>query len=92
MKEHPNLVVTEDDLVHACKVLDALGEAFDRVAAQPDLGPQLALELAQKSPEILDALLAITQPDCRPVLYDLGKKAMNVVKLCLQKKPKAKTL
>ena len=84
-----SLAVSEEDVLYACRVLDALAEAFDRIAAEPKLGPQFTLELVEKAPEILDALLAITREDCRVVLFDLGKSAMNLVKACLvKKKPK----
>jgi len=84
----PQVTVSEDDLIHACKVLDAVGESFDRVAAQPELAPQLSIELMRNSGEIFDALLAICQPKFRIVLYDLGRKAINAVKMCQPKKHK----
>ena len=89
MERAPSLQISDEDIVYACRVLDCFAEAFDRVAAQPELGPQLAVELAQKSADIFDALLAVTHQDCRPVVYDLGKSVLNAVKACL-KKPKKK--
>jgi len=86
LARRPTLAITEQDVVYGCKVLDALAEAFDRVAAQPQLAPQLVLEIMQKTPEILDAFLAITQPECRPIVYDLAKSCLNAVKACLPKK------
>jgi len=84
----PQIIVSEDDLIYACKILDAVGESFDRLAAQPKLAPQLAIELIQNSPDIFDSLLAICQPEFRIVLYDLGRKAINAVKMCQPKKRK----
>jgi len=81
----PQLAANEEDLIYACQTLDAVGESFDRLAAQPKLAPQLALELIQNSPEIFDALLAVCQPEFRIILYDLGRKAINAVKMCQQK-------
>jgi len=81
----PQAIVSEADLIYAVNVLDAVGESFDRLAAQPKLAPQLSIELMRNSPEIFDALLAICQPKFRIVLYDLGRKAINAVKQCQPK-------
>lgn len=81
----PQVIVSNEDLIYAVNVLDALGEGFDRLAAQPKHAPQLAMELMKNGPEIFDALLAICQPKFRIVLYDLGRKAINAVKQCQQK-------
>ncbi len=84
----PQTTVTEADLIYAVNVLDAIGESLDRLAAQPKLAPQLSMELLQNSGPIFDALLAICQPKFRIVLYDLGRKAINVVRECQPKKRK----
>ncbi|GAG69928.1 unnamed protein product, partial [marine sediment metagenome] len=76
------------DLIYAVNVLDAVGEGLDRLAAQSKLAPQLAIELMKNSPDIFDSLLAICQPEFRIVLYDLGRKAINAVKMCQPKKRK----
>ena len=81
----PQLAATEEDLIYACQVLDAVGEGFDRLAAQPKLAPQIAFELMKNGSEIFDALLAICQPEFRIILYDLGRKAINAVKACQPK-------
>lgn len=82
----PQITVSEDDLIHACKVLDAVGEGFDRLAAQPKHAPQFAIELMKNGPDIFDALLAICKPEYRIILYDLGRKAINAVKACQPKR------
>lgn len=81
----PQVIVSNEDLIYAVTVLDAIGESFDRIAAQPLHAPQLAIELLQNSADIFDALLAITQPEFRIVIYDLGRKAINAVKMCQPK-------
>ena len=81
----PQIIASEEDLIYACKVLDAVGESFDRLAAQPTLAPQLAFELMKNSVEIFDALLAVCQPEFRIIIYDLGRKALNAVKECQPK-------
>ncbi|MEM2946557.1 MAG: hypothetical protein QXI87_09495 [Thermoproteota archaeon] len=73
-------LVTEQDIIYAVKVLDAVGEAMDRASAKPELIPQLTLELMQKTPEILDALLAVTMKECQPVIYDLARSTINLVR------------
>jgi hypothetical protein len=77
--------LSEEDIVYALKVLDAVGEGFDHVAAQPELLNQFSKELMKNFPNVLDALLAIVRPDCRPVVLDLGKKMVNMVKQCHRK-------
>ncbi len=85
---NPQAIITEADLIYAVNILDAVGEGFDRLTAQPKLAPQISMELLQNSGEIFDALLAICQPKFRIVLYDLGRKAINAVKTCQMKKRK----
>ncbi len=91
MSKNPNQkpsLVSESDIIYACKVLDAVTEALDRAAAKPQLIPQLSLELLKKSPDILDALLTLTIPDCRPVVYDLGKAALRLARVWIKLKKK----
>jgi len=78
--------LSEDEIVYALKVLDAIGEGADRVAAQPELLQQFARELLKNFPSLLDALLTIVRPDCRPVVFDLGKRMINMVKECQRKR------
>ena len=81
---------SEEELLWACKALDAVAEALDRVAAQPKLAPKLAVELLKKTPTILEALLLITVPECRVVLYDLSKSALNLVRALAKEEMKKK--
>lgn len=84
MDPKASLAISDADITYALKILDAFAEAFDRVAAKPALAPQLIQELAENSSLIFDALLAVTRDDCRPVVFDLGKSVLNLVRVCLQ--------
>ena len=81
---------SEEELLWACKTLDAVAEALDRVAAQPKLAPKLAVELLKKTPTIIEAMLLITVPECRVVLYDLSKSALNLVRALAKEEMKKK--
>jgi len=81
---------SEEELLWACKTLDAVAEALDRVAAQPKLAPKLVVELLQKAPTIIEAMLLITIPECRVVLYDLSRKALNLVRILAKEEMKKK--
>lgn len=74
--------VSEDNIVYALQVLDAIGEGFDRVASKPELLNKFSAELMKSFPDILDALLMIVRPDCRLVVMDLGRKSINMVNQC----------
>lgn len=98
----------ERELIHACKVLDAVRDGIEYVAANPmkviksktfpKLPPLpaievLPLELIQGYPQVLEALLTITREDCRMVLYDFCQSIYKLEKICLNlKAQKAKIL
>ncbi len=97
----------ERELIHACKVLDAVRDGIEYAAANPmkviksetflDLPPLpaievLSFELRQKYPTILEALLTITQEDCRMVLYDFCQSIYKLEKIWLSLKAQKKIL
>lgn len=106
MSESTRLTPQEElELTYACKILDAVAESFDSTAANPlnliksetfpSLPPLpaielLSLELMQKYPEILDALLTITREDCRIVLHDFCQSIYKLGKLWLSLKAQQK--
>jgi len=81
---------TEEELIWACKVLDTISEAIDRAAAKPELIPRLSIELIQKMPTMLDALLTITQPDCRVVVWDTATSVRKMIRAWVEQKQKSK--
>lgn len=64
----------------AYKIISAVTEALDYVAANPEKAPQLAIELIMKSPKIYEALLALTPVEHHPLIHDLFKSALNLAK------------
>ena len=76
----PQKKVSEQDLIRAKEVLSVVGRWFDAVATDPELAPQVALELMQNYEEIFDALLTITEPKFRIIIFDLGTKALKAMK------------
>ena len=76
----PPKKVSEQDLIYARQVLDVVGSWFDCLAEQPELAPQVTIELMKNYEAIFDSLLAITQPKFRVIIYDLGTKALTAMK------------
>jgi hypothetical protein len=68
------------EIERACKILEAVTEAMDYVAAHPEKAPQLAIELLQKCPHIYTALSALVRPEDRPIIHELFKSALNLAK------------
>jgi len=73
--------LSEQEVLYSCKLLYAVADAINRVAENPQLTSQLTTELLTKSPQILDALLTITQPKFRVVVYDLAESVLKLVKI-----------
>ncbi len=78
--------VSQAQIDYAYQVLTALTEAIDRTAADPKLLQQLKAEALQKAPEIFDALMCITPPEHRPIIYELFKSLLNLAKTIYAKK------
>lgn len=76
----PQKKVSDQDLIRAREVLGVVGSWLDSLAADPELAPQVAIELMQNYEEIFDALLAITEPKFRVIIYDLGRKVLAALK------------
>jgi len=68
----------ESDVDYTYKVIDAVVEAMDRVAAKPELAQAFILDLLKKMPELVDALAVITVPEHRPVM---GKLVMSTSRM-----------
>ena len=72
--------VSEQDLIYARQVLNVVGSWLDAITTDPELAPQIALELMENFESIFDALLAITEPKFRVIIYDLGRKVLTALK------------
>jgi hypothetical protein len=72
--------VSELSEEYSYKVLGAVAEAIDYTAAHPEKSLQLAIELIQKAPVIYDAIINITKPEHRPIIFELFKSALNLAK------------
>lgn len=70
---------TDQDLVWAAKVLDNVGMGVDLASAKPELLSRFGIEMTQKAPVILEALLYMVRPDCQIIVFDLAQKLVNLV-------------
>lgn len=71
---------TEQDIVWACQVLDKLSEALDKVAAYPELFPQLIEELVRKAGDITEAFMYVSDIKFWPIIADVSKSWIALVK------------
>jgi hypothetical protein len=72
--------MTEKQIDYAYEVLSAVKVAMDQAIVKPELRMQLAFEVLKKAPDIFDSFMAIVQPEHRPLVYEITKTAMKLVK------------
>jgi len=75
---------TEEDWAYAA--IDAYIEAFNRVSsAKPeqreDLLNQLKYECLRKLPNLFEALMILTKPEHRPIIYDFFKALIGALEV-----------
>ena len=69
----------ESDVDYAYKVIDAVTEAMDRVAAKPELAQAFMFDLLKKMPELVDALMGITMPEHRQKMAELVRSSARML-------------
>ena len=69
----------ESDIDYAYKVIDAVTEAMDRVAAKPELAQAFMFDLLKKMPELVDALMGITMPEHRQKMAELVRSSARML-------------
>ena len=88
-KKNPKALLTEEDWAY--QVFDSFVEAFNRVASsKPEetdrLMNQLKIEFLKKMPDLFEALMILTKPEHRPVIYEFFKSFVAVIKRWSQSK------
>jgi len=83
MSEKP-VLRTEEDWAYA--VIDAYVEAFNRVSsAKPEerklLLKKLEYECLKKLPDLFEALMILTKPEHRPIIYEFFKSFIGALKV-----------
>jgi len=69
----------ESDIDYAYKVIDAVTEAMDRVAAKPELAQVFIVDLLTKMPELVDALMGITMLEHRQKMAELVRSSSRML-------------
>ena len=69
----------ESDIDYTYKVIDAVTEAMDRVAAKPELAQVFIVDLLTKMPELVDALMGITMPEHRQKMAELVRSSARML-------------
>lgn len=69
----------ESDIDYTYKVIDAVTEAMDRVEVNPELAITFMLDLLQKMPELIDALLTITMPEHQKKMAELVRSSARMM-------------
>ena len=69
----------ESDIDYTYKVIDAVTEAMDRVAAKPELAQAFMFDLLKKMPELVDALMGITMPEHRQKMAELVRSSARML-------------
>lgn len=72
--------MSEKEIEHSYKVLEALTGAFDYVATKPEKAGQLVVELIESLPDVVDALMVITKDEHRPILAEVVGSAARMVR------------
>jgi len=60
-------------------VIEALCAAIDYVEAHPEKINQLAAEVLNATPQIFEALIILTPPEHRPLIYQLFKSTLRLL-------------
>ena len=74
----------EQQVDYAYQVTQALIEAIDKTAAKPEKLNQLKKELIENLPEIFEAVMTVTQPEHRHLIYELFKSITNLIRVIAQ--------
>ncbi len=74
----------EQQVDYAYQVIQALIEGIDKTAAKPEKLEQLKKELVENLPEIFEAVMTITQPEHRHLIYELFKSITNLIRAIAQ--------
>jgi hypothetical protein len=69
----------ESDFDYTYKVIDAVTEAMDRVAAKPEMAQEFIVDLLKKMPELVDALMTVTMPEHRQKVAELVKSSSGMI-------------
>ena len=69
----------ESDIDYTYKVIDAVTEAMDRVAAKPELAQVFIVDLLTKMPELVDALMGITMSEHRQKMAELVRSSSRML-------------
>ena len=69
----------ESEVDYTYKVIDAVTEAMDRVAAKPELAQAFMFDLLKKMPELVDALMGITMPEHRQKMAELVRSSARML-------------
>jgi len=69
----------ESEVDYTYKVIDAVTEAMDRVAAKPELAQVFIVDLLTKMPELVDALMGITMLEHRQKMAELVRSSSRML-------------
>ncbi len=78
--------LTEEQIDYSYKVLETVCQAIDYVVTvEPERLKQLINEIITNMPEIFDAFMIVSKPEHRPIIYQLFKSTLNLIKLISMK-------
>jgi len=82
--------ISETDIQYAYGVFDAVKNAMDHVALNPDKLEQFELEFIQKMPDMFEALMLLLPTEHRGLIYEIflstGRYARTWMKLKIKSK------